>query len=138
MRERGGQTDRQRATVHVTKFVHYSSLGSGGAVQQSVSGVLENPPCQRRSRCTEKKMALQKEAVATHVTSSSPATPNITTATSVPPTQTSASLTTATGRPDRITISTAASTTCAIRSELALPEAHNMLCLSALLSFCFV
>ena len=76
----------------------------------------------------KKKMALQKEALVTHATSSSPATPNITTTTSISPTQTSASLTMTTSRPDRVTISTAASTTCAIRSDSALPEAH---CLSA-------
>ena len=72
----------------------------------------------------KKKLALQKEALVTHATSSSPATPNITTTTSISPTQTSASLTMTTSRPDRVAISTAASTTCAIRSDSALPKAH--------------
>ncbi|KAL8615069.1 hypothetical protein ACOMHN_013603 [Nucella lapillus] len=61
-----------------------------------------------------KKSALQREAPPTHASTSSPTTTAA--ATSVTPTQTSASLTTASSlRPDRVSISAAASTTCALR-----------------------
>ncbi|XP_076465936.1 putative E3 ubiquitin-protein ligase HERC1 isoform X3 [Babylonia areolata] len=62
----------------------------------------------------KKKWAMQREVPATHASASSPATPTSASTTSLAPTLTSTSLTTASSRPDRVSVSMAASTTCAI------------------------
>ncbi|KAK7116135.1 hypothetical protein V1264_001871 [Littorina saxatilis] len=72
------------------------------------------PLSSAKATAQKKQMAMQKD-VSTHSTSSSPTTPTGSTASGVPFTQTSVSMTAATSRLDRITIPTAASTTCAIR-----------------------